>query len=363
MKSNSAAQNIHRAIAERCRRDGAFVVATVLEAEGSTPCPAGAKALIELSGAIHGTVGGGSAEAETQRRAVQAIRSGRVEVFDVSLEGFTVGEGKPICGGRMRILIDPTAPKHGAVYQAASNLIERRERGVLLTTLRGLKECQVAVQLLDENSITPEVGFPGAERIRSALQRQEALLSTSSPGQGDPEQLAVLVEPLIPKPLLLIFGGGHIGQALAAQASLVGFETAVIDDRPEFARPELFPEGTAVCCGGISEALSTFALRADTYVVSVTRGHEQDAKVLAACIRQPLAYLGMIGSRRKVAMLRREFIESGRATAEEFDRVAAPIGLDIGAVTVPEIAASIVAQLIAVRRKGRAASLSPQPAP
>jgi xanthine dehydrogenase accessory factor len=125
----------------------------------------------------------------------------------------------------------------------------------------------------------------------------------------------------------------------------------------------LFPEGTAVCCGGISEALSTFALRADTYVVSVTRGHEQDAKVLAACVRQPLAYLGMIGSRRKVAMLRREFIESGRATAEEFNRVAAPIGLDIGAITVPEIAASIVAQLIAVRRKGREASLNPQPAP
>jgi xanthine dehydrogenase accessory factor len=79
-----------------------------------------------------------------------------------------------------------------------------------------------------------------------------------------------------------------------------------------------------------------------------------DAQVLAACLDQPVAYVGMIGSRRKVAQMRRDFIESGRTTAAAFDRVHAPIGLDIGAATVPEIAASIVAQLIAVRRGGRA---------
>ena len=89
----------------------------------------------------------------------------------------------------------------------------------------------------------------------------------------------------------------------------------------------------------------------NTYVVIVTRGHEKDAEALAACVRRPAAYLGMIGSRRKVALMRKDFLESGRATAEEFDRVYAPIGLDIGAITVPEIAASIVAQLISVRRR------------
>ena len=84
----------------------------------------------------------------------------------------------------------------------------------------------------------------------------------------------------------------------------------------------------------------------------VTRGHQQDAAALRACIRRPAAYIGMIGSRRKVPLVRRQFLDSGWATAEEFDRVYAPIGLDIGAVTVPEIAASIMAQIIAVRRKG-----------
>ena len=84
----------------------------------------------------------------------------------------------------------------------------------------------------------------------------------------------------------------------------------------------------------------------------MTRGHRHDAEALAECIHRPLAYLGMIGSRRKVALVRKKFLDAGLATEEELDRVRAPIGLEIGAVTVPEIAVSIVAQLIAVRRKG-----------
>ena len=89
-----------------------------------------------------------------------------------------------------------------------------------------------------------------------------------------------------------------------------------------------------------------------TYVVIVTRGHQFDAEALEVCIRRPAAYVGMIGSKRKVALIRQSLLASGKATAEEFDRVHAPIGLAIGSVTAAEIAASIVAQLIAVRRQG-----------
>ena len=106
--------------------------------------------------------------------------------------------------------------------------------------------------------------------------------------------------------------------------------------------------------GPPDEEVAGFPFGADTYVVIVTRGHQHDAEALAACLRRPAAYVGMIGSRRKVALMRQDFVRSGRATAEELGRVYAPIGLDVGAVTVPEIATSIVAQLIAVRRKGSA---------
>jgi len=162
----------------------------------------------------------------------------------------------------------------------------------------------------------------------------------------------VLVEPVIPEPLLVIAGGGHIGQALAHQASLVGFDVTVVDDRAEFTDPALYPDGTRAVCDDIPSRIAELSVGSDTFVVVVTRGHKLDAETLEACIHAPAAYVGMIGSRRKVSLLRENFIGTGLASEEEFDRVFTPIGLDIGAVTVPEIAASIVAELIAVRRKG-----------
>lgn len=179
-----------------------------------------------------------------------------------------------------------------------------------------------------------------------------------SPPEGDEvrleraEGVQVLVEPVTPPPLLLIAGGGHVGQALARQGALVGFDVLVVDDRSEFTDPALFGPGVRTRCGDIARELARFPVAADTYIAIVTRGHQHDRAALAACIRSPAAYIRMIGSRRKVAMVRQDLLESGAATEAELGRVCAPIGLDIGAETVPEIAASIVAELIAVRRGG-----------
>lgn len=154
-----------------------------------------------------------------------------------------------------------------------------------------------------------------------------------------------------------MFGGGHVGQALAWQAVLPGFEVGVVDDRSEFVQPSMFPAGTSLFCGKPADAVSRFAMTQDTYVVLVGRGYQQDLEALAACIRKPVGYIGMIGSRRKVALVRRDLIAAGRATAAEFDAVHAPVGIEVGAVTVAEIAVSIAAELIAARRR-----LAPSPA-
>ncbi|MBM4032683.1 MAG: XdhC family protein [Planctomycetes bacterium] len=339
--------DIHHVIVELADRGEAFAVALVLKAEESTPAAAGAKAVVTADGAIRGTIGGGSVEAEAQRRAVEAIAAGRPIVYDFALDGEDAGDSGPICGGAMRILLDPTAAGHRDAYAAAAAARQRRERGVLLTTVIGSDGGRTAVEFLPESALLAFRGFPGAEATRSVFTSEEPRLFAG-------EQAEAFVEPLIPRPVLLIVGGGHVGQAVAAQASLVGFEVTVLDDRPEFTRPELFPDDTARCCGPIGQEVAAFPFAADTYAVIVTRGHVHDAEALAACLRRPAAYVGMIGSRRKVALMRDEFISSGRATAEEFARVYAPIGLDVGAATVPEIAASIVAQLVAVRRKGAA---------
>jgi len=357
MNASQPPIDLCRTVADAADRGEAFAVALVLEAEGSTPCKAGARAVLDARGAVRGTIGGGGVEAEAQRRAVEVLAGGCPVVFEFALEGGALRDHQPICGGRMRVLVDPTAARHRDAYAAAAEARHRRERGVLLTAVRGTAPPAVAVRFLAEGDIGAQAGFPGAEAVRAALEREEPALLVAAPAAATGERLEVLVEPLVARPVLVIAGGGHIGQALAAQAALVGFDVAVIDDRPEFASPERFPEGTVLRCGRAGEELAALPLGAETYVVIVTRGHQHDAEALAACLGRPAAYVGMIGSRRKVALMREAFLASGRATAAEFDRAYAPIGLDIGAVTVPEIATSITAQLVAVRRRGSAARM------
>ncbi len=364
----SSAGEIHRAIAAFAKSGKAFAVAIVLRDEGSTPRKAATKALIESDGSIHGTIGGGKVEAETQRLAVEAIGTGRPMVFDFALEGGGANDDQPLCGGSMRILIDPTAAVRCAAYAGAAEAERLRLRGVLLTSVRtralppagaqnGTEHPQsgpapeVAVLWFPEDAIPADIGFPGSRAVRAALAEQTPEFLVRDAPRAD-TQLQVLVEPLIPPPLLVIAGGGHIGQALALQAGLVGFAVMVLDDRPEFTGHALYPAGVVARCGDIARELAAIPIASDTFIAIVTRGHQHDRAALAACIRKPAAYIGMIGSRRKVALIRKDLLESGAATEKEFDRVYAPIGLDIGAETVPEIAASIVAQLIAVCRRG-----------
>jgi xanthine dehydrogenase accessory factor len=318
--------DVHRKIIELADQQVPFALALVVATEGSTPQRAGAKAVVEESGRIWGTVGGGLVETEARRIAVEACRSQRPTVFEFCSDNDDARERGAICGGRMRVLVDPTAARYRESFAQVVKALERRERGQLVTAFDG-NEVKVEwrrVSVPAWPNRTREDAYP-----------------------------TVFVEPVVPPPLLVIAGGGHVGQAVAVQAKWVGFDVTVIDDRPEFADPSLFPEGVKTVCGPVPETIAASPMGPDTYIVIVTRGHQHDAEALAACIRQPTAYIGMIGSRRKVALIRQSFLESGRATAEEFDEVFAPIGLDIGAVTVPEIATSIVAQLIADRRELR----------
>ena len=345
--------DIHQRVLEFIDSGRPFVVAVVLSAEGSTPREAAVRAVIDQTGKIYGTVGGGLVEAEAQRRAIEVCRTKRPEVFEMRFQGAGRADDMPICGGSMRILLDPTAAKDKACFAQAVEAARRRQRGVMLTTARSAKHVEVTSVWFPADQIPADVPFPGAANVRSCLAREtpELFVETS----GSPKAVTeVLVEPMIPKPLLLIAGGGHVGQAVALAADIAGFDATVIDDRPEFTDLALFPPQTKALCGDIPKEIAALATAGQTYIVIVTRGHKLDAQTLEVCIHAPVAYIGMIGSKRKVGLIRENFVGSGLATQEEFDRVFSPIGLDIGAVTVPEIAASIVAELIAVRRIGAA---------
>lgn len=162
---------------------------------------------------------------------------------------------------------------------------------------------------------------------------------------------AILIEPFIPNPRLIIFGGGHIAKPLSEFASRIGFSVTLIDDRPFFASSTRFPEAERVICESFEKSFSKINLRKSDYVVIITRGHRHDGLVLREVLNYDLSYIGMIGSRRRVKGMKEELIKEGYCK-DKLDSVNAPIGLDIGAISPEEIAISILAQLISYKNKG-----------
>ena len=163
----------------------------------------------------------------------------------------------------------------------------------------------------------------------------------------------VFIEPILPQPLLYLFGGGHVSTAVARAAHSVGFGVGVADDREAFANAQRFPMAQEIFTN-FEEAMEKLRPNGSTYLVIVTRGHKEDMRMLAWAVRTQARYVGMIGSKRKVLSVYRALEKEGYRM-EEFERVYAPMGLDIGALSPEEIAVSIVAELVAVRRNADAA--------
>jgi xanthine dehydrogenase accessory factor len=161
----------------------------------------------------------------------------------------------------------------------------------------------------------------------------------------------IFVEPILPQPVVYLFGGGHVAMALAKTASAAGFAVGVIDDREAFANLQRFPMAQEVfTC--YENAFEKIRPHGATYLVIVTRGHKEDMRVLAWAVRTEARYVGMIGSKRKVLSVYKALEQEGYRP-EEFERVYAPMGLEIGALSPEEIAISIVAELVAVRRNAQ----------
>jgi xanthine dehydrogenase accessory factor len=162
-------------------------------------------------------------------------------------------------------------------------------------------------------------------------------------------QLDVFVEPVIPAPGAFIFGAGHISKSLSKIAVMAGFNSTVIDDREAFANAERFPEADAIFSGEYEEVFPKLDIRETSYLIIVTRGHRDDMRVLRWASGTPARYIAMIGSRRKVINVVKELEKEGIPRGS-MERIFAPMGFDIGAVSPEEIAISVVAEMIAVRR-------------
>jgi len=166
-------------------------------------------------------------------------------------------------------------------------------------------------------------------------------------------QLNIFVEPVIPQPRAFIFGGGHVSKSISKVATLAGFLTTIVDDREAFANRERFPEAEETYADEYESVFPKLPVTSTSYLIIVTRGHRDDMRVLRWAVGTPAKYISMIGSKRKTISVIHELEKEG-FQRETFERIFAPMGLEIGAESPEEIAISVVAEMIAVRREPNA---------
>jgi xanthine dehydrogenase accessory factor len=164
-------------------------------------------------------------------------------------------------------------------------------------------------------------------------------------------RVEIFIEPILPTPKMIIFGAGHIASQVSKIATIAGFRTTVVDNRATYANAERFPEAEAIYSESFEQAFQQIVPDDNTYLIIVTRGHQEDQNVLRWAVHTKARYIGMIGSKRKIRAIAQQ-LESEGVCREQLEKVYMPIGLDIGAVLPEEIAVAIVAEVIHVRRAG-----------
>lgn len=338
-------------------------VATIVRTRGSSPREVGARMLVRPDGATDGTVGGGCGEAEVWRAALQVIEDEQPRMVVVDLTNEIALGSDGVCGGVLDIFVEPwqvrATPVASAVLDAvaehraaATATVVSRSRG--LPTMLGEK-----LLIVDGQPMRGGLSWDALQQLVVAdtpgvLAGGESKYRTYTFDEG---QVGVFFDLAVPRPSLVIVGAGHVARPIAEVGRLLDFEVTVIDDRPTFANAERFPGADKIIVDEFASALDQLEITPSTYVVLVTRAHTFDVHALRKIVSKPAGYIGMIGSRRRVYAVFKLLRDEG-VPLEDLMRVHAPIGLDIKTETPGEIAVSVGAELLKVRRGGGAASIS-----
>jgi len=348
-------RSIYHSILEEIRAESKIVLATIVQTKGSTPQKPGSSALFGEQGLLAGTIGGGPLEAEVQHIAESVMISGFSDYFYFNLNNEPDGEGA-ICGGEARVLVDADPASNLTALKELDASLSRSDDGFLLTVVskkfdhgRSIRRHWIKSP---GGADLPEGMDPDFKKLVKShlkLAEKEGFSGIDLTSIPDHQVKMAVLEHIKPMPQLVIVGAGHVGKALAHLGSLLEFEISVLDDRPEYASKSQIPDADHLVVKEVDKALIEINPGPDTYIVIVTRGHRLDGKALRACIGSEAAYIGMIGSKHKVAVMKKQFIDEGWATTEQWAAIRTPIGLAIGSVTVQEIAVSIAAQLVEVR--------------
>ncbi|MEZ6234680.1 MAG: XdhC/CoxI family protein [Phycisphaerales bacterium] len=295
------------------RRDGrvcAFCL--VVASRGSTPQEPGALMLVDDAASTFGTIGGGCVEAEVRRAAFGLLASARSAPLRFRLNHDYGWDDGLICGGTLELIVAPP-PTPDRLDAVIADINARRATHLDLS--------------IDAASAADASAASGTKAVVQSNYRLH----------------------IPPRDRLYIAGAGHVGQAVARLALALEFEVHVFDDRADLIEQHL-PAGAIPVVGDIAERLADAPIDESTFCLVVTRGHRHDEQALHAVVGRGAPYVGMIGSRRKVKLIFDDLAAMG-VSPEALEQVHAPVGLDIGAVTVEEIGVSIAAQLVEVRRR------------
>lgn len=335
---------------------------TVVDTKGSAPRHPGASMLVAPGKAPVGTVGGGKGESAAIELAKKSVELKRSFFLEFEMLGDDAEGQDLICGGINRMLVEYVDI---GLYRLAAIEVGagRRVAVVKEFSAAGGKEDGVTPVTLSA-SLRDEAGKPlAAAQLKSVAAPSGEGLGKASLPEGSPAKACAtgkpsfaeldaswaFADPVIPDEKLLVLGGGHVGRALIEASSRLGFSITLVDDRPALAAEGRFGPSVRTIIGDYVPAIDAFPFDSSTYAVIVTRGHLFDLECARAVLKRPLRYAGLIGSSRKVKMIREKLAEEG-LPASTIASLHSPIGLPIAAETPDEIAVSILAEIIAVRR-------------
>jgi xanthine dehydrogenase accessory factor len=328
-------------------------IATVVRIAGSAPRPLGATLIARAGEKIAGSVSNGCVESAVYEEAMAVLKEGRARVVNYGISdefAFTVGLS---CGGSIDVLIEPV----GALHRAALEAVRSERPALLVRVVAPADRTGTLAVLTDDRSEgwSPEL----AELKVGALAALGEARSRTVKARLGESDATVFLEALATPPLLAIIGATHVGQALAHLAQAVGYRVVVADPRSALANAERFP-GMEILAAWPEEALATLRFGPSSAIAVLAHDDKFDHPALLAALGSPAGYVGAIGSRttneKRVSWLRTQGVSD-----RDIARVHAPIGLDIGASSVEEIALAILAEIVAVRRHRSGRSLSAEP--
>ena len=348
--------DLFRTAASALEQGRPVALVTVVATTGSTPGKVSYKMLVFGDGeGIAGTVGGGLLEAKMIEEAHRMLDRPRVRLLRFNV-GETPDDEKGICGGSVEFLIETFDEISLPLFRELAATADRDDHGVLLSIISpdGLPR-KIHLATAEQIEAFGRVGqAPPDPKIVDVMKEiMAAGMGGIRVSVGDLEAFA---EPLAKPPTVVLFGAGHVSSHIARYAHCVHFRAVVCDDRPEYAHRERFPDADQIVVEDFGRVFDKVRIDGHCYLVIVTRGHRHDGIVLEQAVRTEARYIGMIGSQRKALTLLQNLRDKG-IPQERLDRVYAPIGVAIGAVTAQEIALSIVSELVKIRRLGDQAGI------